>query len=100
MVERTYVVKIVDEPDEQPITLSQAEMDMMLTLGSQQPVLDGRTRSFATVETADGEPFIHNGVPIDEDVAAEWLSRAFTAAVLAAIENHRMDDPEPELESE
>lgn len=102
-----YVLRIVEEPDEDGIMLTQADFDQLVTLGKtasvdqpdeaiqagdatgEEVAPEGASANmvpFATLETIDpAGTFIYLGQTIDEETAGTFCERGLTAALRSAL---------------
>jgi hypothetical protein len=93
-----YLLRIVSEPGEDPIPLTQADFNVLLDLGSRHVRVtdDGGTVDFATIETIDHGPFLYRDAPIADGPMADLLGRALAEvlhAVLADAAARTVTDP-------
>jgi hypothetical protein len=91
-----YVLKIVEEPAQEGIMLTQADFDQLIAsgkaaLGEEAPTdeIPGATSTlvdFATIETIDpAGDFIFHGQVIDPESAALFCGRGLDEALRAAL---------------
>lgn len=100
MTERTYLLRVLSEPTEDPITLTQQELDALLHAGltlligsalepetplppaqaADEDILEGLI-DFAEISTSDGGPFLYRKHPLDQDTADKLLQLGFTSAI-------------------
>jgi len=78
-----YLLQIIDEPEEAPILLTQADFDMILDKGvNEPPIPESDSKPFATVTTSpEDSPLLYQGNPISEDLAADLVGRGLNAVL-------------------
>jgi hypothetical protein len=82
-----YLLALVDEPQEDPIALTQADFDQLILVGKQQPEDDApRVIEFATLTTVEPhDNFLCEGEPIDPDEASTYCARAIVYLLREAV---------------
>lgn len=96
--ETAYLIRVVSEPEEEPIKLTQNDFDLLIDVGRRTaPVEEGvSTVEFATVETVNGENFMYRGAVMNPDEGASLLGRALARIIREALD--RMDEEARERE--
>lgn len=96
--ETAYLIRVVSEPEEDPIKLTQYDFDLLIDIGKRMtPLEEGvSTVEFATVETVNSNDFMYRGGVLDADEGASLLGRALAHIIREALD--RLDAEAQERE--
>lgn len=103
MSDRTYYIKILSEPDEQPIEMTQDDLDVLLALSTTEAVSTYLTTrenlvEFASVSTSDDGPIRFRGHDLADAQAEAMVSTALARALTLALREHQANSPQDSRE--
>jgi len=92
-----YLLDIINEPDEEPVRLTQEDFDQLVRLGKSlepdhipDPEAQKRLVDFATLETVEGtDTFMFEGQEIDSEEAALYCGLGLMQAIRDLLDEYR-----------
>jgi hypothetical protein len=80
-----YLLRIIEEPEEPPIGLTQEDFDLILDHGSTLPprgeAEEMDNKDFAFIETVKGKKFMYHGEPVKKKFVGEMFSVAMSSFI-------------------
>ena len=88
-----YLLRIVDEPNEEPIGLTQGDFDQLVNLGKSIEIDESRKLvDFATLETiGDEEQFMFEGEALSADEAARYCGQGLESVLRSLLDSSQSD---------